>query len=123
MKITVNAAMMKEYFVKYDRDYYTMEALETLLKWYDDIDENMEFDPIAICCDWSEYGNTPCLTYDDLMSDYEYLLDKWEYDRDPWRDEETAAMTETERMDKLMELLEEQTTVIRLSDSVLVMEF
>ena len=123
MKITVDAAMMKEYFVNYDRDYYTMGALETLLEYYDEIDENMEFDPIEICCEWSEYGSTPCLTWDNLMSDYGYLLDKWAYDRDPWRDDETAAMTEDDRMDKLVELLEQETVVIRLRDSVLVRTF
>lgn len=123
MKITVDASIMKEYFVKCDRDYYSMGALEELLEYYDKIDENMEFDPIAICCEWNEYGYTPCLTWDDLMSDYGYLLTTWAYDRDPWRDDETAAMTETDRMDKLVELLEEKTIVIRLSDSVLVMAF
>lgn len=123
MKITVDASIMKEYFVKYGRDYYTREALEELLEYYDEIDENMEFDPIEISCEWSEYGYTPCLTWDDLMSDYGYLLDKWAYDRDPWRDDETAAMTETDRMDKLVELLEQETVVIRLRDSVLVMAF
>lgn len=123
MKITVDAAMMKEMFVTHNRDYYTTEALETLLEWYDEIDENTEFDPIAICCEWTEYGDTPCLTWDDLMSDYGYLLDKWGYDRDPWRDDETAAMTEIERMDKLVELLEQEVVVIRLRDSVLIMAF
>lgn len=123
MKMTVNVVMMKEHFVNMRRDYYTIEALETLLEWYDGIDENMEFDPIAISCNWNEYGDTPCLTWDNLMSDYGYLLDKWAYDRGPWRDDETAAMTETDRIDKLVELLEQETVVIRLRDSVLVMAF
>lgn len=123
MKITVDASIMKEYFVKCGRDYYIREALEELLEYYDEIDENMEFDPIEMSCEWSEYGYTPCLTWDNLMSDYGYLLDKWAYDCDPWRDDEIAAMTETDRMDKLVELLEQETVVIRLSDSVLVMGF
>lgn len=123
MKITVDASIMKEYFVNCDRDYYTMEALETLVNWYDEIDEDMEFDPIAICCEWKEYGYTPCLTWNDLMSDYGYMLDKWAYDCDPWRDDEIAAMTETDRMDKLVELLGQETIIIRLGDSVLVREF
>lgn len=123
MKITVDAAMMKEYFVNYDRDYYTMEALEALLEYYDNVDENMEFDPIGICCEWSEYGETPCLTWDDLMSNYGYLLSEWADNLDPWLVDETAAMTETERRDQLVELLETRTAVIRLSDSVLVMAY
>lgn len=39
-----------------NRDYYTFEGLESLLNYYNEIDENMEFDCIAICCDCTEYG-------------------------------------------------------------------
>ncbi len=39
--MTVDAGMMKEMFVNYDRDYYTFEGLESLLDYYDEIDENM----------------------------------------------------------------------------------
>lgn len=113
MKITVNAYMMKETMVNRNRDDFTFEGLETLLNWYDDCyGENFEFDPIAICCDWNEYGDTPCLTWNDFLNDYEYLLEDIE-----------KVLTEEEKIDLIIETLEDRTTVIRLSDSVLVGAF
>ena len=36
---------------------FTAEALGALFDYYDDIGEDVELDPIAICCDWSEYDS------------------------------------------------------------------
>lgn len=113
MKMTIDASIMKEMFKNWDRDYYTYEACEALESWYDEIDENMEFDVIAICCDWSEYGETPCLKWFDFLSDYSYLLE----------DEETEDMTEEEKIDAIIDELENKTTVIQLSNSVLIEAF
>lgn len=113
MKMTVDAGMMKEMFKNWNRDYYTYEGCETLLEFYDEIDENIEFDVIAICCDWNEYGETPCLKWKDFISDYGYLLE----------DEETAEMTDDEKINTIIEKLEDKTTVIKLSNSVLIEVF
>lgn len=113
MKMTIDAGMMQEMFKNWHRDYYTYEACEALLKFYDEIDENAEFDVIGICCEWSEYGETPCLKWSDFLSDYHYLLE----------DEETEELTEEEKIDAIIAELENETTVIRLSDSVLVASF
>lgn len=114
MKMTIDAGMMKDMFKNYDRDYFTYEACEAL---NDEVDPDTEFDPIGICCDWSEYGDTPCLTWKNLLDDYGYLL-KHEYD-----EEEMNEMNEDEKRDNLINILEDETTVIRLSDSVLVAAF
>lgn len=113
MKMTIDAGMMKETFENWDRDYYTLGACEALIDFYDEIDENTEFDVVAICCEWSEYGETPCLKWSNFLSDYNYLLE----------DEETEYLTEEEKIDAIINELENKTTVIRLSDSVLVAEF
>lgn len=112
MKITVNAAMMKEMLNKVNRDYFTFEGLENIIEWYDEVDPDFEFDVIAICCEWSEYGDTPCLTWKDFINDYEYLLEDIE-----------KALTDEEKIDLIIETLEDRTSVIRLSDSVLVGAF
>jgi len=39
------------------RDDFTREALALLFEYYDSIGEPIEFDPIAMCCDWSEYSD------------------------------------------------------------------
>ena len=112
MKMTINAAMMKELFENWNRDYYSFEACEALEEWYDEVDPDFDFDVIAICCDWNEYGNTPCLTWQDFISDYEYLLEDIE-----------KQLTDDEKIDLIIEMLEDRTSVIRLSDSVLVGAF
>ena len=112
MKMTINAAMMKEIFKRWDRDYYTYEACEALEEWYNEVDPDFEFDVIAICCDWNEYGDTPCLTWPHFINDYEYLLEDVE-----------KVLTDEEKIDLIIETLEDRTTVIRLSDSVLVGAF
>ena len=111
MKISVDSSIMKDYMVNYDRDYFTMEALEAILDFYNEIDENIEFDPIAICCDWSEYGETPCLTYNDFLNDYSYLIEDNEYNE------------KEDKINDIINKLSEHTIVIRLSNSVLVMAF
>ena len=112
--MTVDADMMKEMFKNWNRDYYTYGACEALLEFYDEIDENAEFDVIAICCDWNEYGETPCLKWSDFLIDYCYILDDIE---------NSDEMTDEEKIDAIIDELENKTTVIRLSDSVLVASF
>ena len=113
MKITVDAYMMKKTMINCNRDYFTLESLETLLTWYNDCyGEDFEFDPIAICCEWNEYGDTPALTWNDFLNDYEYLLEDIE-----------KALTDEEKIDLIIEMLEDRTSVIRLSESVLVGAF
>ena len=111
MKMTIDANMMKEIFRNCNRDYYTYEACEALESWYDEVDPEFDFDVIAICCDWNEYGETPCLKWSDFLSDYGYLLD------------DSDEMTDEEKIDAIIDELEYKTTVIRLSDSVLIGAF
>ena len=118
MKMTINAGMAQEMFKNYDRNYYTYEALETLLEWYDEIDPNAEFDVIGICCEWNEYGETPCLSWKDFISDYGYLLSVEE-----WEENNEQEYNEDLYIDSLIEALEDKTVVLRLSNSVLVMAF
>ena len=118
MKMTIDANIMLDMFKGWNRDYYTYEACEAVIEFYDEIDENIEFDVIGICCDWSEYGETPCLTWKDFISDYGYILsiEEWEEEHEQKYDEELY-------INSLIELLEDRTMVLRLSNSVLVMAF
>ena len=112
--MTIDAGMMQEMFKNYHRDYYTYEACEALENWYDDIDPDFDFDVIAICCDWNEYGETPCLKWSDFLNDYEYILDDIE---------NPDELTDDEKIETIIDELENKTTVIRLSDSVLIASF
>lgn len=116
MKITIDARMMKETFERWDRDYYSYSGCEALLEYYDELDENMEFDVIGICCDCSEYGKNVTLSFNDLISDYGY-----KYTFDEWL--ETAdidGMTEEEQKEEyieaLVEVLNDYTLVLPVSN-------
>ena len=91
MKTTVDIYDMKKKFIELDRDYYTFDGLEALLDYYDQVDENMEFDPIAICCDCTEYGDgkmvNAVLSFDDLVNDYGYL-----YPSEEWLEDNGAEL-------------------------------
>lgn len=114
MKITVDVNDMKERFEALDRDYYTYDGLETLLDYYDEIDENMEFDAIAICCDCTEYGNGAACSLEDLKNDYGY-----KYPVEEWLEDNALEENEFDMdlyIDSLVERLEDETTVLHVSN-------
>jgi len=114
MKITVDVNDMKERFEALDRDYYTYEGLEALLDYYDEIDENMEFDAIAICCDCTEYGDGAACSLEDLKNEYGY-----KYPVNEWLEDEALEENEfdnDEYMAALVERLEDETTVLHVSN-------
>lgn len=112
---TINSAYaLQEIFKDWNRDYYTIEAYETMLQFYDSIDVNMELDVIGVCGEWTEY------TAEDLYNDYRNYC--YSYD-----EEEQLQMVENEEYEELAEdilqQLERKTTVYILSDTYLVMSF
>lgn len=109
MKITIDAPMAKGLFERYDRDYYSLEGLESIIDYYDEIDENMELDVIAICCDCSEYGESCALSFSDLIADYEHLVIE-DY-ADDWYE-----MHEDEKVRAIIDELEQHTTVLHVSN-------
>ena len=114
MKITVDVYDMKERFEALDRDYYTYDGLEALLDYYDEIDENMEFDAIAICCDCTEYGEGAACSLEDLKNDYGY-----KYPVEEWLEDNALEENEFDidlYIDSLTERLEDETTVLHVSN-------
>lgn len=114
MKITVDVYDMKERFEAMDRDYYTFEGLESLLDYYDEIDENMELDVIGICCDCTEYGENAACSFDDLINEYGY-----KYPVDEWLEDNALEENEFDSdlyIDSLVERLEDETTVLHVSN-------
>lgn len=113
MKMTVNAWTMKRTFEECDRDYYSMTGIDALLEYYDGIDENMEFDPVAICCDCTEYGaHGAACTLADMIGDYGYIypVEEWQEDNDG------AEYDQEEYIAGLAERLQDHTTVLELSN-------
>lgn len=122
MKITVDVYDMKERFEAMNRDYYTYEGLESLLSYYDEIDENKEFDVIAICCDCTEYGNGAACSFSDLINEYGYKYPVDEYRED--NDIDENSFDESDYIAALVEVLENHTTVLQVANgNYIVFEF
>ena len=111
MKVTINKPQFIREFQAIRPDNFSLAALETLFDYYEEIDREseseIEFDPIAICCDWTEYESA-------LEAAEEYSFpDK--------PDEEDM---EGDLEEKAMDYLEGETTVLRTdSGSVLVLNY
>lgn len=56
---TLDKSSFIEAFRRWRPDNFTYAALGALYEYYEEysesIGENIEFDPIAICCEWTEY--------------------------------------------------------------------
>lgn len=114
--------MQKEFTECNRENYFSDEGLEAIDAYYidcysggDEIGTEVEFDVIAICCEWSEYGDT-VLGFDDFISDYNDLLSE----------EEIAEAEDDEEIliDAICQRLEEKTIMDRLENgNILLMEF
>ena len=104
--------MQKEFNVYGRENYFSDEGLEAIDNCYIDCYSNggevgteVEFDVIAICCDWNEYGDGVVLGFDDFINDFEYLLD-----------DDDEELEEDEKIDAILQKLEDNTYCIRLEN-------
>lgn len=54
MIMTLDVYKFRDLFNRVRPQQFTYEALGELFEYYAELDEGMEFDPVAICCEWSE---------------------------------------------------------------------
>ena len=95
IKITIDSASdLREHFRAYDRDYFTLDAYQSLIDYYDDCGEDLELDVIAICCDWCEAD------WEDIQSDYNNHED----------------LANCDNIDDFLEVLNEYTYAVRTTD-------
>ncbi|HIH74841.1 MAG TPA: hypothetical protein HA306_06550 [Methanosarcina sp.] len=70
--------MTEELFIKRFKEVRTSQfsdaALSEIFNYYNDLEENLEFDPVAICCEWTEYS------YGDLKNEYGWIMDSEEFE-------------------------------------------
>ena len=95
MKQTIGLSEFRSAFFHADRNNnFSYEAQELLFDYFEEVDEDMELDVIAICCDYIEAD------VDTIIQDYSLELDdmtdegKEEYVRE-WISEETSLIGET----------------------------
>jgi hypothetical protein len=83
MKTTVNVSQFRDAFRACDRqDQFSYEALGLLFDYFEELEDSMgqeiELDPIAICCDYSEDSPADIArNYDDAPDDVaDWLTDR-----------------------------------------------
>jgi hypothetical protein len=75
MKMTLNKDQFRFQMDQVRPNQFSYEALGTLFDYFEEIDENMEFDPIAICCEYAE------MTMDEIFKAYPDVMDLIDMDR------------------------------------------
>ena len=92
----------------YDHHQFSYAAAHALADYYEsleeEIGEEIEIDPVAIACDWTEYAND-----EELVEAYCYLLPDAD-DSDDQEDWELA-----DKLDAILDYLNNDTTVIKLN--------
>jgi len=88
---TVNESAFIEAFESIRPENFSRPALRELFSYYENLEDNLgeeiELDPIAICCDWTEY------TEDELLSEYSECVDE-EFDVSDLADETTVIVVD-----------------------------
>jgi hypothetical protein len=98
---------------------FSREARLALFEYYEQLGEDcgeIEFDPIAICCDWSEYEGPRVFAYE-YFADLKQCLSEIGADYD-WFD----SFKEIDP-DLITEYLQDNTQVIEFDGGLLVMAF
>ena len=117
MKITINEYGFADAFKNADRDNYSYEGYKALYDYYEEIDEDMELDVIAICCDWTEY------TAEELEGDFDHLLTFEGWNEESGEDYDDEEEKHDAYIVALVQELNDHTTIIELSGSYLVLAF
>lgn len=110
MKQTVSKSDFRDAFVACGRkDSFSYEGLGALFDWIEEMDEGcgteMELDPIAICCDFSEHESAI-----DCLSDNGYGFEPEGDDDD-------------EKEESALEYLREHTLVIEFTGGIIIQGF
>jgi hypothetical protein len=110
MKTTLTESTFIREFIAIRPDQFSVPALRALFDYYEDCEqgsgEELEFDPIAICCDWTEYASATEAA-----------------EAHGWESEESEDEKNDTSEREAMQYLHDETTVLELSGGVLVLNF
>lgn len=93
---------------KMGRDNFTYEGAKALMEYLDQSDENIEYDPIALCCEYVEYE-----TIYEVSENYKSApqAEDFEYDDD------------SEYCEAVINWLNDNTTVICFDGGIIIQQF
>jgi hypothetical protein len=110
MKQTLTQYQFVELFLQLRPDNFSQDALAALFDYYEEFEEStgeeIEFDPVSICCDWAEYDSAS-----EAAEAY-----GWESGE---ADDEKNDTSEREAL----QYLHDETTVLELSSGFVVLSF
>lgn len=76
MKLSIDTGyQLQMVMTRSGRDYYSPAGYDALLEHYNALDPDMEVDPVAICGEFTEYGEGVKCSFSSLISEYSYLMD------------------------------------------------
>lgn len=105
MRLTIDSGYQLQTLMhQWGRDCYSPAGYDALLEYYDDCDPDMEVDPVAICCDCTEYGEDAACSISDMIADYGYLIN----------DNIDDDITRDDYLEMLVDALNDRTTVLEL---------
>lgn len=104
MKMEISLYEAMDIMKKCERDYFTIDGMDAIMNFYEENMPDVDFNPIEICCTFTEYGNGAACSFKNLISDYGYLLPPSEYIENSDIDEED--------INALLETLENYTCVL-----------
>ena len=117
MKKEINVYEFAQEFKEMNRDYYSWEGYEALFEYYEEFPD-FNLDVIAICCDVTEYDG------DEIKENCNHLIDFEEFKEENKELYTTEEEMQEEYLNSLVEELEQNTTIIKLSNgSFLVWEY
>lgn len=117
MKMTMNFSQFIDNWPESRKDQFSYGALRAIYDYYEEYEENtgeeVEYDPVAICCEWSEYK-----TAWDAMEQYQP-------DDMPAEGEEGDDLIEIQEKNEqaALEWLEERTTVLKTDSGIVFIQF
>ena len=117
MKKEINVYEFAQEFKEMNRDYYSRDGYDALFEYYNEF-EDFNLDVIAICCDVSEHDE------EELKENNKHLISFDEFKEENKDIYTTDEELNEEYLNALVEELEQNTTIIKLSNgSFLVWEY
>lgn len=91
---------LSRYMADCERNYFSIDGYEAILEQFESLGDDVEFDPVAICSYYSEYGKNCAMTFRDLAKDFgSYAL------CGGWTDSQWASLSEEEQEEELKDLV------------------
>lgn len=113
--MTLNFSQFLDNWPESRKDQFSYDAMQAIFDYYENIaeetGEDVEYDPIAICCEWSEHNSAV-----EAIKDHGYDCD---YDLSGTDEQDKEA----EKEKQALEFLNDHTTVLELDKGVVLIQF